>query len=164
MGKRLVCQVADVPENGLKECETEDGLKLVVANAGGEFYGFQASCPHQEVPLCEGLFDGSTLTCHMHLWQWDVRTGEPRGIAEAPLQLFSLEREGDAVYLAAEGGALEVGELFNGLNSATLEKLATLARPEDHAKGATLYRPGDPAEDFYVLDSGRLQFMIGRGE
>ena len=90
MGKRLVCKVADVPENGLKECEAEGGLKLVVANAGGEFYGFQAVCPHQDVPLCEGLFDGSTLTCHMHLWQWDIRTGEPRGIAEAPLQRSSM--------------------------------------------------------------------------
>ena len=164
MGKRLICQVADVPENGLKECEAGDGTKLVVANAGGVFYGFQAICPHQEVPLCEGLFDGATLTCHMHLWQWDVRTGEPRGIAEAPLQLFPLSREGGALYLAGEGGALDVGELFNGLNAATLQKLAALATPEQHPKGATLYRPGDPAEDFYVLDSGRVEFLIGRGE
>jgi len=164
MSKRLVCQVADVPENGLKECETGDGTKLVVANAGGEFYGFQAICPHQEVPLCEGLFDGATLTCHMHLWQWDVRTGEPRGIAEAPLQLFPLSREGGALYLAADGGALDVGELFNGLASRTLEALAALAKAEEHAKGATLYRPGDPAEDFYVLDAGRVEFLVGRGE
>jgi toluene monooxygenase system ferredoxin subunit len=164
MGKRLVCQVADVPENGLKECETGDGLKLVVANSGGEFYGFQASCPHQEVPLCEGLFDGSTLTCHMHLWQWDVRTGEPRGIAEAPLQLFPLAREGGALYLAAASGALDVGELFNGLAAGTIEALSALAKVEEHAKGATLYRPGDPAEDLYVLDAGRVEFLIGRGE
>ena len=27
-----------------------------------------------------------------------------------------------------------------------------------------LYRPGDPAEDFFVLDSGRVEFLIGRGE
>jgi len=164
MAKRLICQVADVPENGLKECETEDGLKLVVANAGGDFVGFQAICPHQEVPLCEGLFDGATLTCHMHLWQWDVRTGEPRGIAEAPLQLFPLAREGDALYLAGDGGALDVGELFNGLAARTIEALAALARVEEHAKGATLYRPGDPAEDLYVLDAGRVEFLIGRGE
>ena len=164
MGKRIVCQVSDVPENGLKECETEDGLKLVVANAGGEFIGFQASCPHQEVPLCEGLFDGATLTCHMHLWQWDVRTGEPRGIAEAPLQLFALAREGEALYLAGEDTALDVGELFNGLASGTIEALAALATREEHPKGATLYRPGDPAEDLYVLDAGRVEFLIGRGE
>ena len=164
MGKRLVCQVTDVPENGLKECETEDGLKLVVANAGGEFIGFQASCPHQEVPLCEGLFDGATLTCHMHLWQWDVRTGEPRGIAESPLQLFPLSREGEALYLAGEDSALDVGELFNGLASGTIEALAALAKREEYPKGATLYRPGDPAEDLFVLDAGRVEFLIGRGE
>jgi toluene monooxygenase system ferredoxin subunit len=164
MGKRLVCQVADVPENALKECEAEGGLKLVVANAGGEFYGFQAQCPHQDVPLCEGLFDGSTLTCHMHLWQWDIRSGEPRGIAEAPLQRYPLEREGDELYLGTEGTALDVGELFNGLDTRILEKLASLAKREEHAAGALLYRPGDPAEDFFVLDAGRVEFLVGRGE
>jgi toluene monooxygenase system ferredoxin subunit len=164
MAKRMVCRVADVPENALKECEAEGGLKLVVANAGGEFIGFQAMCPHQDVPLCEGLFDGATLTCHMHLWQWDVRTGAPLGIAEAPLQRYPLVREGDALYLGGESTALDVGELFNGLAAGTLEKLTALAKQEDHPAGALLYRPGDPAEDFFVLDSGRVEFLIGRGD
>ena len=125
MAKRMVCRVADVPENTLKECEAEGGLKLVVANAGGEFVGFQAMCPHQDVPLCEGLFDGQTLTCHMHLWQWDVRSGAPLGIAEAPLQRYPLVREGDALYLGGESTALDVGELFNGLNASIIEKLSS---------------------------------------
>ena len=163
MAKRMVCNVADVPENGLKECEAEGGLKLVVANAGGgEFFGFQAICPHQEVPLCEGMFDGSTLTCHMHLWQWDVRTGAPLGIAEAPLERYPLVREGDALYLGGEPSALDVGELFSGLKSSTLEKLVGLAKRENHPAGTVLYRPGDPAHDFFVLDSGRVEFQIGR--
>ena len=163
MAKRRVCRVADVPENTLKECEAE-GLKLVVANAGGEFVGFQAMCPHQDVPLCEGLFDGQTLTCHMHLWQWDVRTGAPQGIAETPLERYPLVREGDTLYLGGESGALDVGELFNGLNPSLIEKLSALARKEGHAGGATLYRPGDAADDFFVLDSGRIEFLLGRGE
>jgi toluene monooxygenase system ferredoxin subunit len=164
MAKRMVCRVAEVPENTLKECEAEGGLKLVVANAGGDFFGFQSVCPHQDVPLCEGLFDGATLTCHMHLWQWDVRTGAPLGIAEAPLQRYPLAREGDALYLGGESTALDVGELFNGLNSSVIEKLASLARRESHRAGAVLYRPGDPAEDFFVLDSGRIEFLLGRGD
>jgi toluene monooxygenase system ferredoxin subunit len=163
MPRHLVCRAADVPENALRECEAA-GLKLVVANAGGEFVGFQAMCPHQDVPLCEGMFDGETLTCHMHLWQWDVRSGEPRGIAEAPLQRYALSREGDDIYLAAEGSALDVGELFNGLAPSINERLVELARRESHPAGATLYRPGDPAEDFYVLESGRVEFLVGRGE
>jgi len=162
MAKRMVCRVAEVPENTLKECQAEGGLKLVVANAGGEFFGVQAICPHQEVPLCEGMFDGATLTCHMHLWQWDVRTGAPMGIAEAPLERFPLVREGDALYLGGESSALDVGELFNGLAPATLTRLIALAKKESHPAGATLYRPGDAAEDFFVLDTGRVEFQIGR--
>src|SRR5216110_1313918 len=149
MGKRLVCRVVEIPENGLKECEAGGGLKVVVAKAGGEFFGFQAICPHQEVPLCEGLFDGSVLTCHMHLWQWDIRTGAPLGIAEAPLQRYALAREGDAIYLGGEPTALDVGELFNGIGAGTLEALAKLARREELAEGTFLYRLGDPAEDFF---------------
>jgi toluene monooxygenase system ferredoxin subunit len=164
MAKRMVCRVADVPENALKECEAEGGLKLVVANAGGDFYAFQSQCPHQDVPLCEGLFDGSTLTCHMHLWQWDVRTGAPLGIAEAPLQRYPLAREGDALYLGGESTAIDVGELFNGITPDTIAKLVALAKRENHEAGAVLYRPGDPAEDFFVLDSGRIEFLIGRGD
>lgn len=164
MTKRLVCRVADVPENGLKECEAEGGLRLVVANAGGEFFGFQAVCPHQDVPLCEGLFDGSTLTCHMHLWQWDIRSGSPLGLAEAPLQRYPLAVEGDALYLSGEATALDVGELFNGIAAGTIAALAALARRERYQPSAVLYRPGDPAEDFFVLDSGRVEFLIGRGD
>src|SRR5438046_10663014 len=105
MGKRLVVRGVEIPENGRKECALEGGLRLVVANSGGEFFGFQAICPHQEVPLCEGLFDGSVLTCHMHLWQWDVRTGAPLGIAEAPLQRYPVTVEGDSLYLVGDDRA-----------------------------------------------------------
>src|SRR5438046_6405991 len=138
MGKRLVCRVVEVPENGLKECELEGGLKLVVANSGGEFFGFQAICPHQEVPLCEGLFDGSVLTCHMHLWQWDVRTGAPLGIAEAPLQRYPVTVEGGSLYLGGDDSRLGMGELFDGLDQSIQEKLAALARRQGHEAGGVL--------------------------
>jgi len=165
MAKRLVCRVQDIAERELRECQTEDGLKLVVANAGGgEFFGFQATCPHQEVPLCEGVFDGSTLTCHMHLWQWDVRSGAPLGIAEAPLQKYALKRDGDALYVEASGSALEAAPLFSGVRAETLRALEALARREDVAEGGMLYDMGDPADDFFILESGRVEFLIGRGE
>ena len=110
MTKRLVCRVEDVPDRSLREYEVEGGLTLVVANVDGRFYGFQALCPHQEVPLCDGILDGSTLTCHMHLWQWDVRTGSPLGPAERPLQLYELTQEAGVIYVAGEATAPGIGE------------------------------------------------------
>ena len=164
MGKTFVCRLADVPANGLTEVEAEGGLKLLVANAGSEYFAYQASCPHQDVPLCEGLYDGSVLTCHMHLWQWDIRTGSAMGIAEAPLQKYPLDVEGDSIFLGGQPTALDVGELFSGLGQETIGKLAGLASSEKFEAGAVLYRPGDPAEDFFVLDGGRVEFTIGRGD
>ncbi len=164
MAKRFVCRVADVPQNGLKEVEAEGGLKMLVASAAGEFFGYQAQCPHQDVSLCEGLYDGAVLTCHMHLWQWDIRTGAPMGIAEAPLQSFPLTVEGDAIYTGPQPSAIDVGELFRGLPAATLAQLSSHAASESHPAGAVLYKPGDPSDDIYVLDAGRVEFSIGRGE
>ena len=163
MGKRFVCRTGDIPANGMKECTAEGGVKLVVANSGADYFAFQAICPHQEVPLCEGLYDGSVLTCHMHLWQWDVRSGAPIGLAEAPLERYDLSVEGDSIYIQSRS-AIDVGALFAGASEATLAKLAALARRETYPAGAVVYRVGDPAEDFFVLDSGRVEFQIGRDE
>ena len=163
MGKSFVCRVGDVPANAMKECAAEGGLKLLVANAGGEFFAYQAVCPHQDVPLCEGLYDGAMLTCHMHLWQWDIRSGAPVGLAETALERYDLSVDGDSIYVESKS-ALEMGELFAGASEPTLAKLAALAKREDYEQGATIYSVGDPAEDFFVLDSGRVEFRIGRDE
>ncbi len=92
-------------------------LDELTRHTGGEFFGFQAMCLHLDVPLCEGLFDGSTLTCHMHLWQWDIRTGAILVIVEPPLQHYPLSREGEALSLGgdctAPGGFMpKKGEIF----------------------------------------------------
>ena len=163
-GKTFVCRAADVPANGIREVEAADGLKLLVANAGGDYFGYQAICPHQDVPLCEGLYDGSVLTCHMHLWQWDVRTGAPVGLAEAPLEKYPLIVEDGAIYLGVQPSALDVGELFHGIAPRCIEALVALAKRETHELGSVLYRPGDPAEDFFVLEAGRVEFLIGRDD
>jgi toluene monooxygenase system ferredoxin subunit len=162
MARKMICRTSDVPANGLKECEGE-GMRVLIANSGSEYFAVQALCPHQDVALCEGIYDGSVLVCHQHLWQWDIRTGAPMGIAELPLQRYEVSVEGDAIYVGS-AGALDVGELFNGIGAGTLEALARLATREELAEGSVIYKLGDPAEDFFVLESGRVEFQIGRDE
>lgn len=162
MARKMICRTSDVPANGLKECEG-DGMRVLIANSGSEYFAVQALCPHQDVALCEGIYDGSVLVCHQHLWQWDIRTGAPMGIAELPLQRYEVSVEGDAIYVGSQG-ALDVGELFNGIGADTLEALTRLATREELAEGSVMYKLGDPAEDFFVLESGRVEFLIGRDE
>ena len=163
MTRKMICKISEIPANGLKECEGEGGMKLLIANSGSEYFAVQATCPHQDVPLCEGLYDGAVLTCHQHLWQWDIRTGAPLGIAEAPIERYEVVVEGDSIYVGSQG-ALNVGELFTGIAEPTLAALSALAKREEFAAGSVLYKPGDPADDFFVLESGRVEFQIGRDE
>jgi len=163
MSKRFVCPKNQIPANGMLECEAEGGQKLLVANAGNEYFAYQAMCPHQEVPLCEGMYDGAVLTCHQHLWQWDIRTGAAIGLAEAPLERFAVEVEGDAIYVVAQS-AVGVAELFAGISARTLDAILALAKQEKFSAGSALYDFGDPADEFYVLESGRVEFLIGRSE
>lgn len=99
MSKRLVCNVGDVPSDGVKAFATDDGTRVLIANAGEEYFAYQAICPHQEVELEEGFYDGCTLTCHEHLWQWNIRTGEPQGLAEKGLEGYDLEVRDGQIYV-----------------------------------------------------------------
>ena len=163
MSKKFVCPRNLVPANGMIECAVEDGTKLLVANAGDEYFAYQAICPHQDVALCEGLYDGAVLTCHQHLWQWDIRTGAAIGLAEAPLESFPVQVEGDSIYVVAQS-ALSAAELFSGISGQTLQGLTELAKTEEFDAGRALYDVGDPADDFFILESGRVEFLIGRDE
>jgi toluene monooxygenase system ferredoxin subunit len=95
MDRKPVCRVAEVPANAIKQFD-----KVCIVNAGDRFFACQAACPHEGVALCDGVFDGDVLTCLEHLWQWSLRSGgEPRGLAEKPLEMYEVALEGDALYL-----------------------------------------------------------------
>lgn len=161
MNRTRICSASEIPPNGMKSYDTAIGVKVLVVNAGDTFYAYQGLCPHQDVCLDEGFFDGSTLTCHQHLWQWDITTGEAVGQAEAPLERYDLQHEGGEIFVL-QSSALKVSELFKGVSDTAIARLDSLARREEHETQSTLYDMGDPADDLYVLESGRVEFVIGR--
>jgi Rieske [2Fe-2S] domain len=62
----LVCAAADVPANGMKEFPV-NGVSVLIVNAGAAFVAYQALCPHEAVPLEQGIHDGCVLTCLEHM-------------------------------------------------------------------------------------------------
>jgi len=98
-GWTRVGRAADVPANGMKEFAV-DGTSVLVVNTGAEFVAFQAMCPHEAVPLEQGVHDGCILTCLEHTWQFDLKTGAPIGDAEEGLKGYPLKEEGGDLYVA----------------------------------------------------------------
>lgn len=43
----------------------------------GQVFATQANCPHRDGPLADGLVGGSTVICPLHMWKFELSTGEP---------------------------------------------------------------------------------------
>ena len=87
-----VCAASEVSVNGIKEVAA-NGTRVVVVNTGAGFVAYEAMCPHEAVPLADGVCDGAVLTCLEHMWQFDLRSGAPLGDSERGLTSYPLKQE-----------------------------------------------------------------------
>ena len=102
---RRVCRTEEVPAGGMKEFSVE-GTSVLILHLGDAYVAWQAMCPHEAIPLAEGICDGSVLTCLEHMWQFDARSGAPVGDdAEKGLSGYPLKEERGELYVELpEGG------------------------------------------------------------
>ena len=91
-----VASVNDVPPGAFKTVDV-DGQKVVIYNVDGKLYATSNTCVHQGGPLGDGLFDGSTVTCPWHAWQFDVCTGEAIFDPGKKIDCFAVHVEGDDI-------------------------------------------------------------------
>ncbi len=104
MAFEKICSVDDVWEGGMDAFDTADGTSiLVVGVEGGGLKAFQALCPHQEVDLVDGEYDGKIITCTAHLWKFDSATGEGLNPTFCKISEYPLRIEGKDVYVDVEG-------------------------------------------------------------
>lgn len=94
----VACDVKDLDGEALLEC-TVAGHEILLVRAEDRIVACPAVCPHMEERLVDGFCDGHLLTCSKHLWQWDLTTGEPVGLAEQPLTLAPARIEHGIVYV-----------------------------------------------------------------
>ena len=84
-----------------------DTTKVLLVNVGGDVRAYEDSCPHRGVALSCGKLEAAsgTLTCAMHLWQYDARTGKgvnPRGVG---LRRLPMKLEDDGIWVEVDGDA-----------------------------------------------------------
>jgi nitrite reductase/ring-hydroxylating ferredoxin subunit/(2Fe-2S) ferredoxin len=100
---KRACRADEVPANGMKQV-TVDGTDVLLIHAGDGVFACQAMCPHEMVPLEQGVHDGAALTCLEHLWQFDIRTGAAMGDAECGLKTYPVKDEGGTLYVEVGRG------------------------------------------------------------
>ena len=68
--------IESIPPGEGREFQVAGTTVAVFRLRSGEVYATQASCPHRNAPLCDGITGGTTLVCPFHSWKFDLRTGE----------------------------------------------------------------------------------------
>jgi toluene monooxygenase system ferredoxin subunit len=81
---------------------TVDGVRVLLVGVDGEVRAYLDRCAHRGLPLSDGTFERGTLTCRLHLWCYDARTGHginPRSVMLRPLPV---RLEGDDILVSVE--------------------------------------------------------------
>ncbi len=95
----VVAKVSDVPP-GTAKVVVVLGHPVALFNVDGSFHAVSNVCLHRGGPIGEGTLDGPVVTCPLHGWEYDVRTGQNLANPTARLRTFVVKVEGDDVLVA----------------------------------------------------------------
>lgn len=91
-----VAKASEVPP-GSGKVVVVHGFPVALFNVDGTFHAVSNVCLHRGGPIGEGTLDGPIVTCPLHGWEYDVRTGKNVANPMARLRTFTVRVEDDEV-------------------------------------------------------------------
>jgi NAD(P)H-dependent nitrite reductase small subunit len=86
---------------GTAELVTADGQDVALFRRGDEIFAVGNECPHQSGSLCDGLVEGDIVTCPLHGWEFDLRSGACMTVPGESVPRFAVTVEDGAIHLEA---------------------------------------------------------------
>ncbi|MCI0545662.1 MAG: Rieske 2Fe-2S domain-containing protein [Candidatus Rokubacteria bacterium] len=89
----------DALADGTATLVTVDGEDIAMFRRGEEVLAIGNECPHQGGNLCDGWVEGDIVTCPLHGWEFDLRSGVCMTVPGERVPCFTATVEGNAIYL-----------------------------------------------------------------
>ena len=96
--KVKVCSASEITEGTPKLVEA-NGKQIAIFNVGGKFFAISNVCAHADGSLAEGSVAGDVVTCPLHAWEYNVKTGESLTMPGAKVEQFKVIVENDEIYV-----------------------------------------------------------------
>lgn len=93
--------IEEVPLRGARMVKTALGCIAIFRTAEAEVFAASNTCPHKGGPLSEGIVHGTSVTCPLHNWVFDLNTGEAQGADEGRIATYPVRIDGDRILLDA---------------------------------------------------------------
>ncbi|MFH1893928.1 MAG: non-heme iron oxygenase ferredoxin subunit [Candidatus Zixiibacteriota bacterium] len=95
-----VCNADDIDEGAAKVIDL-NGVSVLLARLGGEFFAIDNICSHDGGDLGEGALVDGQVECPRHGAMFDIRTGEAtRMPAAVGVDRYDVKVENGSVYIA----------------------------------------------------------------
>lgn len=94
-----IAALSDIPVQGARVVKTAQGCIAVFRCADDSVFALQDKCPHKGGPLSEGIVHGTSVTCPLHSWVFDMNTGAAQGADVGQVARFDVRVEGGRVLL-----------------------------------------------------------------
>ncbi|MBD9528807.1 MULTISPECIES: nitrite reductase small subunit NirD [Paracoccus] len=94
--------LSDVPQQGARVVKTVQGCIAVFRTADDRVFALEDRCPHKGGPLSEGIVHGTSVTCPLHNWVFDMNSGEAQGADEGAVRTYPIRVENGRILISAE--------------------------------------------------------------
>jgi toluene monooxygenase system ferredoxin subunit len=94
-----VCADAELAPGAMTACFIDGWEIVVLRDREGRLHAVDGTCPHEDTPLVHGDFDGTVLTCMMHMWSFDVTTGRGVNPPTCKLAKYRVEVQGGDIFV-----------------------------------------------------------------
>ncbi len=94
-----VAKVSEL-EPGTGKAVEVNGISIALFKVDGAIYAIDNTCPHRGGPLAAGMVEGRVVSCPLHLWDFDIITGEFLSNRQIRIPTYPVQVEGDDVKVA----------------------------------------------------------------
>ncbi len=101
MRRACIGRIEDIPD-GEGKAVTLDGRTYAVFREGDSLFALENRCPHAGGPLADGFVGGGSVTCPLHGWKVDLRTGKIAGGVGEQVRVMPVIRGEEFFYLEVD--------------------------------------------------------------
>lgn len=92
----------DIPRQGARVVRTREGCVAVFRTADDRVFALQDRCPHKGGPLSEGIVHGTSVTCPLHNWVFDMTSGQAQGADEGLVRTYPVRINNGRIQVSAD--------------------------------------------------------------
>lgn len=94
-----IAALEDIPQRGARVVKTRQGCVAIFRTFDDRIFAIDDSCPHKNGPLSEGIVHGTSVTCPLHNWVFNLETGLAQGADQGRVAIYEIRVEAGRILL-----------------------------------------------------------------